>query len=56
MPYCSYLCTGLDRPRVLQEVETPRILRQSAHEGFKLYALAAFTLQERSLVLISVRG
>jgi hypothetical protein len=29
----SYLCTGLDRPLGLQEVEAPRISRQSAQEG-----------------------
>jgi hypothetical protein len=28
-------CTGLDRPLGFQEVEVPRISRQSAHEGGK---------------------
>jgi hypothetical protein len=31
----SYPITGLDRPLGLQEVEAPRISRQSAHEGGK---------------------
>ena len=30
---CCYPITGLDRPLVLQQVEAPRISRQSAHEG-----------------------
>jgi hypothetical protein len=30
------LCTGLDRPWGLQQVETPRIYRQSAQEGGKV--------------------
>jgi hypothetical protein len=37
-------------PLGLQEIEAPRISRQSAHED------AAFALQEISEVLISVRG
>jgi hypothetical protein len=32
----SYPITGLDRPLGLQEVEAPRISRQSAHEGGKV--------------------
>ena len=31
----SYPITGLDRPLWLQEVEAPRISRQSAHEGVR---------------------
>ena len=42
--------TGTDRPLTLQEVEAPRISK-SAIEGGK-----GFSAQERSLVLISVRG
>jgi hypothetical protein len=30
-----YLCTSLDRPRGLKEIETPRNFRQSAHESGK---------------------
>jgi hypothetical protein len=33
--HTSYPITGLDRPLGFQEVETPRISRQSAHEGGK---------------------
>ena len=32
----SFPCTVLDRPRTLQEVEAPRILRKSTHEGGKV--------------------
>jgi hypothetical protein len=32
----SYPNAGLDRPLGLQKVETPRISRQSAHEGGKV--------------------
>jgi hypothetical protein len=48
----------LDRPIGFQEVEAPRISRQSAHEGGKVVSpthRAAFTPQEIFLVLISVR-
>ena len=47
-------CTGLDISRKLQEVEAPRILRQSAHEGCQPYAPAAFTsfLKEDSWYLL----
>jgi len=51
--------TGLDRSLGLQEVEAPRISRQSANEDSKVYqsyVLAALTPQEIFLVLISVRG
>ena len=46
--------TGLDRPWGFQKVEAPRF--QSAHEGGKPYAPAAFTPQEIFLVLFSVIG
>ena len=52
-------CTVLERPLGLQEVVASRISRQMASEGGKdvqPYALASFTHQEISLVLISVRG
>ena len=29
-------CSGLDRPQGFQEVETPRIFKQSAHKGGKV--------------------
>jgi len=32
----SHPCTGLDSPLELQEVQVPRISRQSAHEGGKV--------------------
>jgi hypothetical protein len=50
--------TYLDKLLGLQEDEAPRIPRQSAREGAKVqsYAPAAFTSQEITLVLISVRG
>ena len=32
----SYLCTALDMLRGLQEVQVPRIFRQSAHEDGKV--------------------
>ena len=32
----TYSCTGLDRPRGVQEAEIPRIFRHSAHEGGKV--------------------
>jgi len=41
--------TGLETPLGLQEIEVPRISRQSVHECGKVvssYALAAFTPQE----------
>jgi len=54
----SYPCTGLDRLLGLLEVETPRISRQSAHEGGKVVSATHRPPlpQEISLVLISVRG
>jgi hypothetical protein len=56
----SYPMTGLDRPSGLQKFYAPRISRQLAYESGKvvylLYALAAFTSLETSLVLISIRG
>ena len=51
-------CAGLDSSKDLHKVEAPRISRQSAHEFGKFcqpYAQAAFTRQEGSLALISVR-
>jgi len=53
----SYPIPGLDKPSGLQEVEAPRISRQSAHEGCQPYAPAAFNPppQEISLVLISAK-
>ena len=48
----SYLFTRLDSRLALQEVEAPRISRQSAHESGQPYVLAAYTF----LVLISDRG
>jgi hypothetical protein len=49
---------GLDRPLGFQEVEAPRFLdiRHMKVLGCQHYAAAAFTPQERSLVLISARG
>ena len=35
----SYSITGLDRRLGLQEIEAPRISRQSAHEGAKVVGL-----------------
>ena len=53
-----YAITCLDRPRGLQEVEAPRISKQSAHEGDKVVSPTHLPPlpQERFLVLISVRG
>jgi hypothetical protein len=53
-----YSIAGLVRPLEVEEVETPRISRQSAGEGGEVcqpYAPAAFTSLEIFLVLISVR-
>jgi hypothetical protein len=49
---------SLDRPLGLQEVEAPRISRQSVHEGGKVVSPKhrATLPQEIPLVLISVRG
>jgi hypothetical protein len=55
----SYPITGLDRPLSLQEVEAPRISRQSANESGKFVSpmhRPPLPPQEISLVLISVRG
>ena len=57
----SYPCTGLDRPTGVQEVQAPIISRQSAGEGGKVISPKQRQPlhplhQERSLVLISVRG
>ena len=53
--------TGLDRPLGLQEVETPRICRQSAYDDCKVASPTHRPLipppsQEMSLILISVRS
>jgi len=48
----SYPITRLDSLLALQEVEAPRISRQSAHESGRPYLPAACTF----LVLISDRG
>ena len=32
-------CTGLERPRVLQEIEAPRIIRQSGHKSGNVVSL-----------------
>ena len=55
----AYLITGLDRLLGLQEVEAPRVFRQSAHEVGKVVRpthlpLLAPPPQEILLVLISV--
>jgi hypothetical protein len=44
--------TGLDRPRGLQETETPRIFRQSVNEG----GTGRFYTQRKSLVLVSLKA
>ena len=54
-----YPVTGLDKTLRLQKIQAPRTSRQSAHEdgkGNKPQAPALITLQETSLVLISVRS
>ena len=54
----SNTITGLDRPLGVQQVEAPRIFRQSAHEGGKVVNpthQAPLPRQEIFLVLISVR-
>ena len=48
----SDLCPGLDSPCGFQEVEAPRISKQSAHEGgwgWQPYAAAAFAPPENIL-------
>jgi len=56
----SYLITGLDRLLWLQEVEAPRVFRQSAHEVGKVvrptHLPPAPHPQEVLLVPISVTG
>jgi hypothetical protein len=52
-PLLSYPITGLERSLGLQEVEAPRISRQSTQEGGEV---VSHTPQEKSLVLISVKG
>ena len=67
LSYCasimSYLiCEGIRNLHIkslwLQEVEAPRIFRQSAHEGSKVVSPMHLPLPPREihLVLISVRG
>jgi len=48
-----YPCTGLDKTFGLQEVESFKVSRKSAHTGDKVVSLYA---QEIFLVLISVRS
>ena len=54
----SYPIAGQDWPLGLQEVETPKIYRQSAHEGGKVSPTYRSPLPHKVLsrVLISVRG
>ena len=53
----GYLCTGLDRPVVLLEVEEPSVVRQSAHEGDKVVSPTHSPRLHLSLqVLIAVRA
>ena len=47
--------TALDRPSGLQEVETPRIARLSAHKGGKIVSCSTDHIYP-PLVLISVPG
>ena len=58
----SYHFTDMDRPSGLQDVEAPRICRQSAHERHmkvvRLSALRTARLysQQTSLIVITVTG
>jgi hypothetical protein len=52
----TYIITGLDRPLRLQEVEAPRISRQSAHEGGKVVGPTPRPLLPPGDTLVYVRG
>jgi hypothetical protein len=51
----AYPFTGLDRPLDLDEVEAPRISRQSAHDDGPTHRPSLLP-RRYSLVLTSVRG
>jgi len=52
----TYTITGLDRPLGLQEVEAPRICRQSAQEGGNVVSPTPRPLLPPEDTLIYVRG
>jgi len=53
----SYHITDMDRPLGLQDVEAPRISRQSAQEGGKVSPTHVHLYsQQSSLIVIIVRG